>query len=163
MKKIIGCLTLAGIAITSTIALAGSTTATFTVTASAASICAAQTENLAFGELMGSPSPHYGTANVKVVCTPGVAYTIALDNGSNFSSPDRQMKEASTENHVPYQIYTANTYTTIWDSTNTVSNTADGTIQNNYGYGRITSSQLPAPPHFGTYSDTITATVTYAD
>jgi spore coat protein U-like protein len=62
---------------------------------------------------------------------------------------------------VNYTLYSDSGRTTIWGNTvgtNTVAATGNGTGQNYTVYGRVSSQTTPAP---GTYTDTITVTVTY--
>ncbi len=63
-------------------------------------------------------------------------------------------------NSLTYNLYTSNTYGTVWGTAvaNLVSGTGNGAAQALTVYGQILSGQFSAP---GSYSDTVTATVNY--
>lgn len=97
------------------------------------------------------------TGKVKVKCNAIASYTISLSAGSGtFAS--RVMLSGSYQ--LDYNLYTNNTHTTIWgdgtSGTSTVSATGLGATYTVYG-------QIPALQNVpvGSYSDTVTVTVTY--
>jgi spore coat protein U-like protein len=61
---------------------------------------------------------------------------------------------------VNYNLYTASNYTTIWGNAGgaLVNSTGNGADQLFTIYGRVPAQTTPAP---GTYTDTVTVTVTY--
>ena len=62
---------------------------------------------------------------------------------------------------VNYSLYSDSGRTTVWGNTvgtDTVAATGSGASQSYTVYGRVTAQTTPAP---GTYSDTVTVTVTY--
>lgn len=101
--------------------------------------------------------------NLVVNCTPSTAYTIALNKGVHGADvTTRSMSNGAAL--VPYQLYraAARTAADIWGETtgaggNVYSGTGIGANQSVPVYGRVPSANFPA----GSYSDTITATVTY--
>jgi spore coat protein U-like protein len=67
----------------------------------------------------------------------------------------------SGANTVNYTLYSNSGRTTVWGNTvgtDTQAATGNGSAQSYTVYGRVPSQAAPAP---GTYSDTITVTVTY--
>ena len=102
-----------------------------------------------------------GTLNVN--CTPGTAYTVALDNGQNGTDVNSR-KMANGANLVPYQLYRAAARGAgdVWGSTtgaggNALAGSGTGSAVGVPVYGRVPSANFPA----GSYNDVITATVTY--
>lgn len=96
-------------------------------------------------------------------CTPGTAYTIALDNGQNGTDVNSR-KMASGANLVPYQLYrdSARGPGDVWGSTtgvggNVLAGSGTGAAVDVPVYGRTPSANFPA----GTYNDLVVATVTY--
>ncbi|MFC4820055.1 spore coat U domain-containing protein [Dokdonella ginsengisoli] len=96
-------------------------------------------------------------------CTPGTAYTVALDNGQNGTDVNSR-KMANGANLVPYQLYRAAARGAgdVWGSTigaggNVLAGSGTGSTVSIPVYGRVPSANFPA----GSYNDVITATVTY--
>ncbi len=100
------------------------------------------------------------TSTINVTCTNTTPYNIGLDKGLNGSSvTTRQMKTGSAV--INYSLYSNSGRTTNWGNTvgtDTVAATGNGSAQAYTVYGRIPPQTSPAP---GTYTDTITITVTY--
>jgi spore coat protein U-like protein len=135
-------------------AYAATTTTTFTVTATVPSVCSVSATNLSFGTYANAQID--ATSIVSVTCTSGGGYTVALDNGTNYSVPNRRMTNGSAS--LNYELYSDSGRSVIWNSTNTVAGTGSGSAQDLTVYGRLTATQgLIA----GFYTDTITVTVTY--
>lgn len=101
---------------------------------------------------------------INVGCTKGTTATVALSNGSNFLAGARRM--AGGTDFITYDLYTDNTYTTAWNSTNTRQATGNGAIagaspalnQALIVYGKVPAQNTGGA---GSYSDSITATVTF--
>jgi spore coat protein U-like protein len=110
------------------------------------------------------------TTTVAVQCNTATSYTVGLDNGRNFSSGTRRMKDTGAgTTFVKYGLYTDSAHTNAWTtttSTNTCTGganscavgTGTGSNTNTTVYGRIPPQSTPAPAAF---NDTVTATVTY--
>jgi spore coat protein U-like protein len=109
------------------------------------------------------------TGTVNVTCTALIAgllvnYTVALDAGLYGTFTTRKMGNGG--NRLNYNVYTDSARTTIWGNGTggTATNSGFCTIvlgscsQNFTGYGRLPALQNAA---VGSYSDTITVTVTY--
>lgn len=134
--------------------------------------CSVSTSPVSFGVYNPlSSSPHDSAGNVRVTCGGVlgllVPYSIAINKGvysANFSP--RQMD--SGVNRLSYDLYTSGAHTLIWgDGSGSTQVVADsvtivllgGTFNDHAVYGRIPGSQFTVIP--GSYSDTVTVTVTY--
>jgi spore coat protein U-like protein len=151
---------------------AGTVTGSISVTANSVKDCKiANTPTIAFGNydpLTQTTNLQNNTGLITLQCTKGVTATIALDNGLNYGkatgyATDRAMSDgATTPNYLAYDIYTSNTYATIWNTTNTVSLgpfTSVNTPLSATLYAQIFGSQdVPTPDAF---SDTVGITVTF--
>ncbi|NML42962.1 spore coat protein U domain-containing protein [Ramlibacter sp. G-1-2-2] len=97
--------------------------------------------------------------SLSINCSSGTPYTIALNGGLNATASTRQM--LSGANVAAYVLYQDSARATPWGNGTTfgttVSGTGTGAAVATPVYGRLTSLNFPA----GTYSDTVTATVTY--
>ena len=145
---------------------AATATNTFNVLITITSACNITTTaptNVNFGT---QPSTATNVANqgaLNVNCTPLAPFTIALDNGLNGTNVNtRAMKNGTVL--VPYQLYQTAVVspTTVWGSTTG----AGGNVYSGIGtglsvpipvYGNVPSTNFAT----GSYTDTITATITY--
>ena len=142
--------------------LASTTTSTFTVSVTLAATCTINSASaLNFGN-QGILSANIDqTSTIQVTCTNTTPYNIGLDAGTGTGATVATRKLTSGGATVNYMLYSDTGRTTVWGTTigtDTVAATGNGTGQNYTVYGRIPSQTTPAP---GTYSDTITVTVTY--
>ena len=138
-------------------AYAATATTTFTVTANVPNTCSiSTTSNLAFGSYADAQID--AASAISVTCTSGGAYTVGLDNGNNYSAPNRRMTNGSA--FLNYELYKETGRTNRWGSSGgeLVSGVGTGSAQALDVFGRLPASQgLIA----GSYTDTITATITY--
>ena len=142
--------------------LASTTTTSFSVSITLAATCTINSASaLTFGN-QGILSTNVDqTSTIQVTCTNTTPYNIGLDAGTGTGASVATRKLTSGAATVNYTLYSDSGRTTIWGTTigtNTVAGTGNGTGQNYTVYGRVPSQTTPAP---GTYSDTITVTVTY--
>jgi spore coat protein U-like protein len=135
---------------------------TFQVTANVVAACSVSASTLGFGAYdpaAGSPNDS-GTA-LQVTCTTGAAYTIGLNAGTGTGATVAARKMTLSSNTLDYSLYQDSGRTTVWGNTpgtDTVASTGNGAQQSFGVYGRISAAQnVPA----GSYSDTITVTVTF--
>jgi spore coat protein U-like protein len=106
-----------------------------------------------------------GSGTITYTCTSGTTATITLDQGSNSgagstdASPVRRLTDGDG-NSLGYQLYTNIERTTVWGNTGGtgLGVTGNGSAQGATVYGKINNGQNAA---VGTYSDTVTATITY--
>ncbi len=106
-----------------------------------------------------------GTVSGLLALLVNVSYTISLDAGSSSNITNRQLVGPVSTTPLAYNLYTTNARTTTWglnsitDNYNITASIGGTTVSRPYTvYGRIPIGQYVAP---GSYSDTITVTVTY--
>jgi spore coat protein U-like protein len=120
---------------------------------------------IAFGNYSAnSASDKTMNGTVTANCTVGgslPSFTIALSTGGSATFEPRKMNFLVV-NTLNYNIYTTNSYATIWgdgtNSTVTQSYGGGGGSTNFTAYGKIPTGQYVLP---GIYGDSITITVTY--
>jgi spore coat protein U-like protein len=99
--------------------------------------------------------------NLSVQCTNSDAYRIALDGGSAGSVTARKMQR-SGGGAVGYQLYLDSAFNVPWGDgtggTSMLTGTGTGLTQTIPVYGVVPVQATPAP---GSYSDTITATISF--
>lgn len=137
-------------------------TTSFAVSATVASGCAITALPLAFGSYDAAGSSAVdATTTVTVVCTVGTPYNVGLNAGGTSGATVATRKLASGLNRLNYTLYQDTNRTTVWGNTvgtDTVSGTYALAQSPITVYGRIASGQVvPA----GTYTDTVTVTITY--
>jgi spore coat protein U-like protein len=146
------------------VAMANSTSANLSVTATVTANCTVSTSPVAFGSfdaLAGSAID--ATGGVTVTCTNGTSWAAAAGAGSGTGATLASRKLSSGANLLNYSLFTDTGRTTLWGdgtaTTATIANTGSGTAQAVTIYGRIAASQAAAPA--GSYSDTVSVTITY--
>lgn len=155
---------LAAMATGDTYAATGTNTFNVLITiTSACNITTTAPTNVNFGTqpFTATNVPNQGALNVN--CTPLAPFTIALDNGLNGTNVNtRAMNNGATL--VPYQLYQTAVIspTTVWGSTtgtggNVYSGIGTGLSVPIPVYGNVPSTNFAT----GSYSDTVTATITY--
>lgn len=145
--------------------LAADATGILNVSATISSDCAVGTSTLAFGTLSSGvvmAGNVDATGTVTVNCTNGVPYIIKLGIGTGAGARFSSRAMTAGTNLLDYTIYSTAAYTDFWGdgsgSSVTVAGTGIGTSQLISAYGRIFAGQTPQP---GTYSDTVSVTVSY--
>jgi spore coat protein U-like protein len=101
------------------------------------------------------------TSTIQVQCTDTTPYNIGLNAGTGAGATVATRKLTNGSNTLDYTLYRDAGRTEVWGdtvATNTLSATGNGAAQGHTVYGRVFSQSTPAA---GTYSDTITVTVTY--
>lgn len=146
--------------ITYTPVVVAAQTETFDVTITITSTCnigvTTPATDVAFGSHPSTDTNATATGTINVTCTPGTSYTVALDNGGNFTT-SRRMTDDGT-NFVAYSLWQDAGHSQAWDdSANLYNGTGNGAEQEITVYGLVPSANFPA----GSYSDTITATVAF--
>lgn len=155
----------AGLISSGALALGATSTTTFEVSAEVVDACRVAASALRFGRFAAvNDSSVEATTRIDVTCSNGTSYDIGLDAGSTAGATvtSRRMKISGSESFLDYSLYSDRERTRNWGETvniDTVSGTGDGSTQTHVVYGRIPSGQQAAP--VGSYSDTITVTVTY--
>jgi spore coat protein U-like protein len=137
-----------------------SATTSFTLTVVVQATCTISANNLNFGNFSGSLID--STSIISVNCTKAATYNVGLNAGTapGATVTNRSMTGPGAA-LLGYKLFSNSTYTTNWGNTvgtNTVAGTGSGSAQPLTVYGQIPAAQSAMP---GSYSDTITATITY--
>jgi len=137
-------------------------TANMNVTATVVASCTiAVSTDLAFGDydpiVVNKTTPKDVDGGIDTTCSNGSTPVITLSLGDNAAGAVRNMSDGT--NDLSYEIYTENTYTTVWDNTTGLTLPAGtGVLVTTPVYGRIAAGQnVPV----GAYSDVVVATVTF--
>jgi spore coat protein U-like protein len=142
--------------------LAATATSTFTVSITLAATCTVASPNtLDFGSNGILSANVDQTTTFTVTCSNTTPYNVGLDAGTGTGATVATRKMTSGGATVNYTLYSNAGRTTVWGNTvgtDTVAGTGNGAAQTLTVYGRVPSQSTPAP---GTYTDTITVTVTY--
>jgi spore coat protein U-like protein len=141
-------------------AAASTATATFLVSTSVAATCTVSTTPLAFGSYTGVLSQ--ATSSGTFTCTNTTPYNVGLSAGLSTGATVTSRKMTGPAGALlAYSLFSDTGRTVNWGTTigtDTVAMVATGLGQTLTVYGQIPAGQYFAP---GTYSDTITVTVTY--
>jgi spore coat protein U-like protein len=141
---------------------AASTTTTFAVQATVTATCTINSAStLNFGSVGVLAANVDQSSTIQVTCTNTTPYNIGLDAGTGTGASVATRKLSSGGATINYTLYTSNAYSTVWGNTvntDTVAGTGNGSAQSYTVFGRIPPQTSPAP---GSYTDTITVTVTY--
>jgi spore coat protein U-like protein len=154
------------------VASAGTSTTTFTVSATVVATCQISAAALNFGPYTpGSGATLHVNTTISVQCTSGTtAPTLALNAGSSGGTMANRLMAGPSRTNLQYNLYTSNTYATVFGDGTGGSSTVPVTIGGNSFltpvqvtvYGQLVDSaanQGAATP--GIYTDTVTATLTY--
>jgi spore coat protein U-like protein len=142
--------------------VATGTTASFSVTATVLKDCVVSATNMVFGNYTGAVNNT--TSTITVTCTNTATYTVGLNQGttSGGAVTARLMagQGAAAGQTLAYALTSVSYTGTNWGNTSPawVSGTGTGAAQPLTVYGQVAAGQHPKP---GSYTDTITATVTY--
>jgi spore coat protein U-like protein len=134
-------------------------TTTFAVTATLLKDCAVSATNMIFGNYTGAVNNV--TSTVSVTCTSTTTYTVGLSAGLATGATVTTRKMQNGTALLPYALYSNSGRTTNWGNTAAtgwVAGTGTGIAQPLTVYGQIAAGHFVTP---GSYTDTITATVTY--
>jgi spore coat protein U-like protein len=141
---------------------AATATTTFTVQVTLTATCVINSAGtLNFGTQGVLTANVDQTSTIAVQCTDTTPYDIGLDAGVGSGASVATRKMTSGGATVNYRLYSDTGRTTVWGNTvltDTVNATGNGASQSYTVYGRIPAQTTPAP---GTYTDTVTVTVTY--
>jgi len=132
----------------------------FNVQAQVADTCFIGTAtDLEFGQVSTLDSDRYQTSTITLRC-PWVPWQVGLNNGSNNVGNIRRMVGPGNA-HITYELYRDSGRTQRWGNTlnsDTVAGNGNGALQSLTVYGRVPVQPTPAG---GTYSDTVTVTLTF--
>lgn len=103
-----------------------------------------------------------GPANgsIEMECSDGTTFTIALDNGQNFSGGNRAMvNTADPASVLSYELYQDVSRTLPWSASSPLTGSASGVAQVFPIYGRIPGGQGGVAA--GTYNDTVQVVISW--
>ncbi len=129
------------------------------VSATVQATCSITANPLAFGTYNSGQLD--AATTLAVSCTNTTNYSVGLDAGSGSGATVATRKMANGGQTLNYAVYSDAARSALWGATvgtNTVAGTGIGASQTINVYGRIPAGQLPTP---GSYTDTVTATITY--
>lgn len=143
-------------------AFAATTTSTFAVQLTISSSCTINSATtLNFGSQGVLTTTINQTSSIQVLCTNTTPYNVGLDAGTSPGATVSTRKMISGAATVNYALYSDSGRTANWGNTvgtDTVSGTGNGANQSYTVYGSVPAQPTPLA---GTYTDTITVTVTY--
>jgi spore coat protein U-like protein len=123
--------------------------------------CTVQASLLDFGTPAGLLVSNIdGATTTTTQCTAGTPYQIGLDNGLYPAGTTRRMSGGSSD-FITYELFLDSNRTQRWGNTlniDTLNQTGTGQSQASTIFGRVAAQPTPSP---GSYSDTVTVTVTY--
>lgn len=146
------------------VAVASTAATTFPVSATVIDSCAVDATAMAFGNYNGiSGGMLDAVATISPICTTGTVYAVALNAGQGSGASQTSRKLTGPDGAaLNYGIFIDPSRLTVWgDGTGGTSwkvNSGSGVSQPVMMYGRIPAAQAAM---VGSYSDTITVTVTY--
>jgi spore coat protein U-like protein len=148
------------LSLSSLTALAATAINTFGVTATVQASCSISASTLSFGSYNGTVAT--ATSAVSVTCTNSTPYNVGLSSGvaSGATVAARKMT-GPTSALLSYSLFSDPSRSINWGQTvgsDTISGTGNGAVQALTVYGQAPAGQYLAP---GSYTDTITATITY--
>ncbi|HKF49868.1 MAG TPA: spore coat U domain-containing protein [Terracidiphilus sp.] len=138
----------------------GINSGTFSITATVAPSCSISANALSFGAYTGSAALN-STSTISVTCANGSAYNVGLNAGTATGATVTTRQMMNGTKTLNYSLYSDSGRTRNWGNTvgtDTLAGTGSGAAQTLTVYGTIPSGQTPVP---GSYTDTITATLTY--
>ena len=141
----------------------------FSVYATVITNCNVTTSPLTFPQSSLLSADISSTGMLNVQCTNSTPYTVGLDYGSYASGTQRRMYSSAQAQYISYGLYTDAAHSHPWAAASSATSctngsgtcylgTGTGSTQSVTVYGLV-PPQTSQPP--GTYSDTVTVTVTY--
>jgi spore coat protein U-like protein len=146
---------------------AATVTTTFSVTATVLKACQVSATAMAFGNYNPGAGNAVNTSTVNVNCTKTTPFTVALSAGTTTGGTIAQRLMANGTNTLQYNLFTTNTYTTVFGDGTAGSATGSGTGSGLATavaftvYGQLLDNAFNQAAVPGAYADTITVTVTY--
>jgi spore coat protein U-like protein len=149
------------------VANSATTTTTFAVTETVQATCSATATTLAFTAYTPGAGAKANNSTISVKCTKNTPYTISLNGGSTAGGTIAQRLMASGANTLQYNLFTTAAFSQIFGdgsgTSKTVAGTGAGVATANAVtvFGQLPDSATNQAAVAGSYSDTITVTVTY--
>lgn len=160
LRSLILATALGVVAVPATYAATATGTLNLSITISATcSVVSATAIN--FGTMSAIAANVDQTSTLTVNCSSTTPYNVGLGVGGGTGATVAVRKMTSGANTVNYTLYRDAARTLVWGQTigtDTTTGTGTGANQTLTIYGRVPAQTVPPP---GTYSDTVTVTVTY--
>jgi spore coat protein U-like protein len=135
------------------------TTDTFDVSLTISDSCTVSAPNdLPFGTQSGLTSALTAQADFYVNCTTDLDYGMTLTGSHTDTGSGQRYMSDGASSTVPYNLYWDSGRTNAWTESTTIDGTGTGSNDTKTVYGSVASGTTPTA---GTYSDTVTVTVTY--
>jgi spore coat protein U-like protein len=149
-------------------AVAGTSTDTFAVTANVVDSCLITATDINFGDYdpvsTNATTPVTRSDVFSYTCTSGTSATVSMSEGTytsaTGSTPQRAMMNGT--NALLYNLYSDAGYTNVWQTTSGTGHSVavgTGSAQSFTVYAKIDAGQNTVP--VGSYSDTVTVTITF--
>ena len=167
MRKIQAMMLIFGGTVLAGIADSATTTTTFAVTETVQATCSATATTLAFSAYTPGAGAKANNSTISVRCTKNTPYTISLNGGTTSGGTIAQRLMASGANTLQYNLFTTAAFSQIFGdgsgSSTTVAGTGAGvaTATAVTVFGQLPDSVANQASVPGSYTDTITVTVTY--
>ena len=145
-------------------ASAGTATGSLSVTASVVGVCIIGNATLAFGTYNPTAAAATtATTTVTLTCSLGTPYNIGMSAGAGTGATTTLRVMTATGGTLGYKLFRDAAYTLNWGNTvgtDTLSGTSSASSLTNTVniYGQIPAAEAAA---IGSYTDTVTMTVTY--
>ncbi len=136
-------------------AMAATATTTFAVTATVQATCSVTATPMAFGTYIPTAAST-NTATVTVTCTNTTPYTLGLNAGTATGATVTNRSMVNGAVLLNYGLFTDSGHTTNFATLASANGTGAAVVTT--VYGQVAAGQYVAP---NTYTDTITATVSY--
>jgi spore coat protein U-like protein len=138
---------------------AGSVSTNLSISAVVTASCSVTATPLAFGGYTPT-AVATTTATVAVTCLNGTVATIGLNPGLNGAAGGVSRSMANGASKLGYEIYQDSGHAAVWGASGAAAETftSTGATQNLTAFGQIPAGQ---PVAIGSYSDTVTVTVTF--
>lgn len=147
------------------LAYAATESTTFTVDAEVVASCELTAVALDFGAinpLINETTPTDMSTTIDITCSNGATYDVGLNAGAAVGATVTARQMTGAGGLLNYALYLDSGHVSNWGETigtDTQADTGTGAVQTHTVYGQIPAGQQAAP--IGTYTDTITVTVTY--
>lgn len=140
-----------------------STTTSFTVQITIQAACQINSaSNINFGTNGVLSANVDATSQIVVQCTSGTPFSLGLNAGvGTGATVDTRLMTGPSSATISYGLFRDSGHTQVWGNTvgtDRLTGTGTGTAQSFTVYGRVPSQTTPG---VGTYTDTVTATLTY--
>jgi spore coat protein U-like protein len=149
------------------IADCATTSTTFAVTETVQANCSATATTLAFSAYTPGAGAKANNSTISVKCTKNTPYTIALNGGTTTGGSIAQRLMASGANTLQYNLFTTAAFSQIFGDGSGTSKTVAGTgagvgtVNAVTVFGQLPDSATNQAAVAGSYTDTITVTITY--